>query len=123
MSHISPEQMAVYKATARRRRQAEEREQAQRQAEAWALARQAARLLRADFQATEVRLFGSLTQPGRFGLRSDVDLAAWGLTAKNWLKAAAAVRALSSGIEINLVDVTVCSPALREAIEREGMLL
>jgi uncharacterized protein len=123
MNHISPEQMAVYKATARRRRQAEEREQAQRQAEAWALARQAGRLLRADFQVTEVRLFGSLTQPGRFGPRSDVDLAAWGLTARNWLKAAAAVRALSSEIEINLVDVTVCSPALREAIEREGMLV
>jgi uncharacterized protein len=115
--------MAAYKATARRRWQAEQAQQAARQAQAWRLAQQAAGLLRDRFQVTEVRLFGSLIQPGRFGLRSDVDLAAWGLSAKNWLRASAAVRALSDEIEINLVDVAVCSAAVRESIEREGIPL
>jgi uncharacterized protein len=123
MDSISPEQMAVYKATARRRWQAEQEQQAQRQEQAWRLAHEAARLLRDDYQVTEVRLFGSLVQPGRFGWRSDVDLAAWGLTAKTWLRAAAAVRALSDEIEINLVDVAVCSAAVRASIEREGIPL
>jgi uncharacterized protein len=115
--------MAAYKATARRRWQVEQAQQAARQAQAWRLAQQAAGLLRDRFQVTEVRLFGSLIQPGRFGLRSDVDLAAWGLSAKNWLRASAAVRALSDEIEINLADVAVCSPAVRESIEREGIPL
>jgi uncharacterized protein len=123
MDSITPEQMAVYKATARRRWQTEQRQRAEREERAWHLARQAANLLHEVYRVTDVRLFGSLLHPGRFTLHSDVDLAAWGLTAKNWLRASAAVRSLSDEIEINLVDVTVCSPSLREAIEREGISL
>jgi uncharacterized protein len=123
VTKISPEQMAVYKATARRRWQAEQAEQAERRQRARQLAQQAAALLRDEYGVTEVRLFGSLLRPDRFHLRSDLDLAAWGLTAENWLRASAAVRALSDEIEINLVDVAVCSPVLREAIEREGVIV
>jgi hypothetical protein len=68
-------------------------------------------------------LFGSLAHSGRFTGRSDIDLAAWGLTSKNWLKAMAAVRDLSDEIELNLVDVGCCSPELLAVIEREGILL
>jgi uncharacterized protein len=123
VTKIPPEQMAIYKATARRRWQSEQAEQAERRQRARQLAQQAAALLRDEYGVTEVRLFGSLLRPDRFHLRSDLDLAAWGLTADNWLRASAAVRALSDEIEINLVDVAVCSPVLREAIEREGVIV
>jgi predicted nucleotidyltransferase len=72
---------------------------------------------------TRVVLFGSLPQPARFTLWSDVGLAAWGLTPANWLKAIGAVSRLSDEIELNLVDVETCSPALLAVIEREGVPL
>ena len=68
-------------------------------------------------------VFGSLTQPERFTQWSDVDLAAWGLTANNWLKAIDAVRGLSAEIELNLVDVETCSPEVLATIEREGVVV
>ena len=67
--------------------------------------------------------FGSVLREGSFTLWSDLDIAAWGLTPDNWLKAAAAVRALSDEIEVNLVDVETCTESFRKAIERDGMPL
>lgn len=117
---ISAEEMAVYKATARRRWEAEKQRNLARHAQAWELAREAAALLKRDFQVTRVVVFGSLLHPHRFDERSDVDLAAWGLTTKNWLKAMAAVHELSRDIELNVVDVKRCSPELLAVIEQEG---
>jgi len=74
-------------------------------------------------QGQRVVVFGSLTHADRFTLWSDVDLAAWGLTPANWLRAIGAVKSLSTEVELNLVDVTCCSPELLTAIEREGVLL
>lgn len=120
---IPAEQMERYKQTARARWQAEKaRENVQRK-EAWTLARKAATLLKEAYGVQRVVVFGSLTHPGRFTLWSDVDIAAWGLTSANWLRAAADVRSLSDQIELNLVDVACCSPELLAAIEREGVLL
>ncbi len=123
MLHIPFEQMQAYKRTAQVRWQAEEAQRKQQHAKAWQLAHEAAKLLKNSFGVQRVVLFGSLLQPERFHLRSDVDLAAWGLTPTNWLKAIAAVHALSNEIELNLVDVGVCSPELYAVIEQEGMPL
>lgn len=90
---------------------------------AWRLARLAAELLKTQYNVSQVAVFGSLTHHDRFTQWSDVDLAAWGLTAANWLKASAAVRALAKDIELNVVDVATCSPELLAAIERDGIFL
>jgi predicted nucleotidyltransferase len=121
MSPVSAEQMAVYRRTARARWQAEQQQRAERYQRARQLAHQAAQRLKAQFDVQRVVLFGSATQPDRFNEWSDVDLAVWGLTSANWLKASAAVRDLSNEIEINVVDVTCCSPELLTSIEREGV--
>ncbi len=120
---ISPEHMADYKRTARERWLAEKRQTAARRERAWRLAREAATLLKDNYGVRRVVAFGSLIHEGRFHLRSDVDLAAWGLTATNWLKAIGAVASLSNQIELNLVDVECCSPELLTVIEREGVPL
>jgi predicted nucleotidyltransferase len=120
---ISAEQMKAYRRTARQRWQAEQAQLARRRERAWELARQAAEMLRRDFAAARVVVFGSLAQEERFTEWSDVDLAAWGLDSTNWLKAIGAVRRLSDEIELNLVDAANCSPQLLAAIEQEGMLL
>ncbi len=95
----------------------------ERHAYAWRLAHQAAKLLKQDFQAEKVMAFGSLLQPDRFNQRSDVDMAAWGLTPKNWLMAVDAVYNLSEDIDLHLVHVPTCSPQLLHVIEKEGVEL
>lgn len=120
---IAPDVMRGYLDTAHRLWLTEESERQARRARAWELARRAATLLKTRFGAERVVAFGSLIQLDRFTRWSDVDLAAWGLTAANWLKASGAVRALADDLDLNLVDVSCCSPELLEVIEREGVPL
>jgi len=115
--------MARYRASAQARWRSERAQRDRRRQRAWRLAEQAAALLKAQYGVEQVSVFGSLTHPDRFTEWSDVDLAAWGLTTANWLKASAAVRALASDIELNVVDVSVCSSELLAAIVREGVPL
>lgn len=115
--------MAIYRATAQRRRQAELQAQRRRQRLAWQLARQAATLLQEQFGANRVVVFGSLVHQGCFTPWSDVDLAAWGISPEDTFRAIGAVLALSREIEINLVDVSACRPSLLATIEQEGLTL
>lgn len=120
---ISAQEMEQYKQTARARWRARAARAKARRAHAWTVAREAAELLKTEFGVERVAVFGSAIHPGRFTLWSDLDLAAWGLTANNWLRAMGAVRQMSEEIEVNLVDVAACSPQLRQAIEEEGVIL
>jgi len=112
-----------YLRTARRRAQAEREALLKRRQRAWEVARQAARLLRERYAAPRVVAFGSLVHEGRFTRHSDVDLAVWGIPWPDYLHALGDVLDLDPDIEINLVDMASCRPAIREAIEREGMEL
>jgi predicted nucleotidyltransferase len=120
---VSAADMDRYRASAQARWHSERVQRDLRRQRAWRLARQAAELLKAQYGVQQVSVFGSLTHPDRFTQWSDVDLAAWGLTAANWLKASAAVRALAGDIELNVVDVSGCSPELLASIVREGVSL
>jgi len=117
---VSPEAMAVYRATARRRWEERQQELAQRRERAWQVARRAAVFLRERFYATQVVAFGSLVHGYWFSGTSDIDLAAWGLHSDDYFVAVAQLQDLSPEFEIDLVDVERCKPALREAILREG---
>jgi predicted nucleotidyltransferase len=85
------------------------------------LARQIAAILRKDFGARRVALFGSLASRSDFTLWSDIDLAAWGIPAERFYAAVAAVTALSAEFKIDLVDAEVCKDSLRRAIEQDGI--
>ena len=120
---ISEEDMALYRATARRRLEHEERARTARRETAWERARLAAELLREDFGATRVVVFGSLLRPGDFGRWSDVDIAVWGLVPEDTFRAMGAVMDLGEGIEMNLVDVNTCRDSLLAVVAREGQEL
>jgi len=120
---VTDEEMAVYRATARRREEREHRDRARRAQHAQALARQAAALLRDQFGAERAILFGSLARRDSFHRRSDIDLAVEGISSRDFWRAWSALEALGNEIEINLVDVKDASPALRLEIEREGVEL
>ena len=120
-AEVTEEEMALYRATALRRKAREEEELVRRKERAWALARQAAAMLRERFGATRVAVFGSLAHEGTFTRWSDVDIAAWGLRPEDTLRAMGAAWDLDSEIEVNLVDVNAARASVLESIEREGV--
>ena len=120
---ITPEQMAACKEGARRRQARERQALHERERRAWELARQAAAVLRQQFSATRVVVFGSLIHPGSFTPWSDVDIAAWGLRAEDTFRAIGVVMDLAPDIPLNLVDVGACRSSVLCVIEHEGVPL
>ncbi len=127
---VSAEKKALY------RRAALEREEARRQAgsvrrqagsvrrqAALAVAQQTAALLKQNYGATRVVLYGSTAHGRWFHDDSDIDLAAEGIPADSYLRAWNAVDALTPDFEVNLLDWGDATPALLESIEREGIPL
>ncbi len=120
---LTSEELHIYQVAARRRQKQERRELAHREKRAWELARRAAALLREQFGATRVVVFGSLVHEGTFTLWSDVDIAAWSIRLQDTFLAIGAVMDLAPEVQVNLVDVATCSPSLLTIIKREGVQL
>lgn len=118
---LSPDEIAVYRAAAQQRIRAQSAEIASLKKDAWVSAQRAADMLRDQFAATRVVVFGSLVHEGGFTRWSDIDIAAWGLSAGDTFRAMGAVMDLDEPFEINLVDVQTCSASLLKAIEQEGI--
>lgn len=123
MAHEMDAKMATYVETARARAQARRNRLDARRVRAWALAQQAAELLRGEFGAKRVTVFGSLLRPARFHERSDVDLAVWGLEERVYLRALARLLSLDLTLEVDLVEAEQARAELLSAIEREGVEL
>jgi len=122
-AQVTPAEMATYLATARRRKAQEDQEVTRRRERARALARRAATLLREQFGATRVVLFGSLVYEDGFTLWSDVDIAAWGIRPEDTLRAIGAVLDLDAEIEVNLVDINTTRSSVLHRIGQEGIEL
>ncbi len=116
-------QMERYQRTARARWEARRERCALRRERAWQLARRAAALLREEFGARRIVLFGSLARAVRFHERSDVDLAVWGLPARDYYRAVARLLDLDPTIGVDLIEAEYAPPTLRATLEREGVLL
>ena len=121
--HPSPAAMAVYRATAQRRAAEASRTLALRRARAREVAQQAAALLKEQFGATQVALFGSTVHGHWFSTTSDVDLAASGLASDDYFTAVARLQDLSPEFKVDLVSLEHCKAELRESIAREGVIL
>ncbi len=118
---IPDQAMEKYRETARKRREAAELQRLQRLDQAWKVARQASQILCDEFQAREVAVFGSLVQPELFHMRSDIDLAVWGLDESLYLQAVARVTSLDPDISVDLIKMEEASSSLREHIENEAV--
>lgn len=94
---------------------------ADRREKALKVAREAAALLRQNFGAEKVVVFGSLTNEESFTSWSDIDLAAWGISPDNFYLAVAAVTGLSPFFKIDLVEPDNCRKSITEVIYREGV--
>jgi uncharacterized protein len=113
----------TYQQTDRRRRAVAENKRQQRFEHGWAVARKAADLPRECFAAHRVAVFGSLIHAERFHMRSDVDLAVWGLDEEDYVRAVAAVTGLDREIAVDLIAVEKAPESLRKSIKAEGASL
>ncbi|MDI9476863.1 MAG: nucleotidyltransferase family protein [Natronincolaceae bacterium] len=88
---------------------------------AWEIAKKAAGVLKSDYDAQKVAVFGSLTNRSLFTRWSDIDLAVWGIPDKKFYAAVGAVTSLTTKFKIDLVDAMECRASLYKAIKNGGM--
>lgn len=117
---ISTEEMQAYRAAAADRAEALLQRREVRRRRALAVARDAAEILRKEYGARRVAVFGSVLSPDHFHETSDLDLAVWGCDVKSYLRAVARLLALDPTISVDLIEVERARPALVAAIEQEG---
>jgi predicted nucleotidyltransferase len=91
-----------------------------RRTRAWQVARKAARILKAEFGAEKLMVFGSLLHPALFHERSDVDLAVWGLSGRKYYRAVSVLLDIEPSISVDLIAFEDARPALQEVILKEG---
>ncbi len=118
VSQLTPEELKQYDPTRNLKKGLD--------AERWILAQaklpQLIALLREQFGATRVKIFGSLVAQDEFTRWSDIDLAAWGIAPEQFYQAIGAVNDLSPDIKVDLVDPSRCSSiTLQRIIEEEGI--
>jgi predicted nucleotidyltransferase len=121
--NISPEKMAEYRAGARKREAESQAALDERFELAWQLARQGADILRRQFGATKVVVFGSLVNRQRFFERSDIDLAVWGIPEHLYLHALGRLLDLTTDFSVDLVRVEEAREHMSRSIETEGVEL
>ena len=121
VSDLSAEKLEQYRLTAVRRQEERVSKVKPRREKGWKLARKAAQILREQYHANRVAVFGSLLHESRFTQWSDVDIAAWCIPPELTFRAIGAVMDLDPMFEINLVDVNTCTPSLLEVIEQEAV--
>ena len=123
MAAIPPEKMKAYIESARAREASQKQAIAQRRRSAWDIARQAADILKKEFGAVRVVVFGSLAHGAWFNARSDIDLMAEGIPPGDFWRAWCALDRLGSQFEIDVVAGEAINDRLRQEVEREGVEL
>lgn len=116
---ILPDKMERYRESARRRVEFNRIELETRRKRGWELARQAAEILKKEFGAERVVVYGSLLAQDLFHRGSDINLGAWNI--QHTPQAAARLLDLDPGFAFDLVSGDDIPPELLALIEAEGV--
>lgn len=84
------------------------------------IASRAAIILKRDFGVKKVLVFGSLVHPHLFHAHSDIDLAVWGLTGRDYYRAVGILQGLDPDISVDIIAFEEASKSMQETILREG---
>lgn len=84
-------------------------------------ARRIAALLRDEYGAGNIIIFGSLTDKNQFNENSDIDLAVQGIPDERFFSAVSAATNISERFSVDIVDLDDCKESLRKTIERDGI--
>ena len=118
VSQLTPEELKQYDPT----RNLGKGLDPERWARAQARLPKLAALLRKQFGAKRVKVFGSLVDKGRYAKWSDIDLAVWGIAPEQYFKVVGAANDLSPDINVDLVEPETCSSlTLKRIIKEEGI--
>lgn len=123
VTELDERALAAYRGGAKARSRALQERLEARRKRAWEVARRAASILKAEYGVTRVAGFGSLAHAHLFHLRSDVDLAAWGLNERDYYRAVGVLQSLDPAIGVDLVAFEDAKPALKDVILRDGVSL
>jgi len=119
VSELTEAELEVYRQALRKRKrvkcQAPERLKRARK-----VARKAAKILKEQFGVEKVVLFGSTVQPRLFHIRSDVDLAVWGLGEYLYFRAVGVLLSIDPEISVDLIEFEFATPRMQETILRDG---
>jgi predicted nucleotidyltransferase len=116
---LTPSQMNAYRKSARERENSRRKLLDDRRQHAWNIANKAASILKVEYGAERVVVFGSLVHPELFHLRSDIDLAVWGI--KDYFRAVSRLLDIDPDIDFDLVPIEDAGPGVLSAIENEGL--
>ena len=89
----------------------------ERQQQGLEVARRSAQILKQEFGADRVVLFGSMLDHERMWWGSDIDLAVWGLPSEDFFKAGAAIER-GHNFAIDLVEIKSAKSHILNAIEQ-----
>lgn len=117
---LTPKEIAAYRHTASLAKPKKRGSVSTRRRRAWQVARKAAKILETDFGVKKIVVFGSLLHPGLFHDRSDVDLAVWGLTGRDYYRAVSILLDIEPSIIVDLIAFEDARPALQTVILRDG---
>jgi predicted nucleotidyltransferase len=120
---VSTEKMEGYRAGGQQRRRQRAERLARRHERALQVAAQAAQILLQQFHSERVVLFGSVLLPDSFHLRSDIDLAVWGLAEQDHYRAVGQLLSLDQEFSVGVIRAESAPLRLLAIIEREGKLL
>jgi len=115
-----PSSLQGYRETLRRRGEKERRRRARRDKRARRVAQRAAALLRDQFGARRVAVFGSAAAEDFSHAPLDVDVAVWGLSPTTHLEAVARLQNCSSDFKVDLIRMEDCPTELRNVVWVEG---
>lgn len=118
--HLKPTEMDVYRRAASTPKKRLSSELRSRRLRAWRVARKAATILKTEFDAKKVVIFGSLVHPSLFHAKSDIDLAVWGVDDKKYYRAVSVLLDIDPTISVDLISIDDARPALRKIIDGEG---
>lgn len=86
------------------------------------IARKCANFLKQNYGVSKVILFGSLLDYRKMNFNSDIDLAVWNLSEKDYFKAVSFLLEIAEDFKIDLVEIQNAKPYILESIS-EGIEL
>lgn len=115
VGELTPAELEFYRQALRKRKRVK-RQAPERLKRARKVARKAAKILKEQFGVEKVVLFGSTVQPSLFHIRSDVDLAVWGLDEYKCFRAVGVLQSLNPEIGVDLIEFEFAAPNMQEEI-------
>lgn len=123
MSLFDAKKMSLYRKSAQKRAAKKAYELRTRHQWVLSIANQAAEILKNEFQAQKVVVFGSMIAWQNTHINSDLDLAVWGMPEEALYAAVGKLLTLDRRLKIDVVMAEAVSPSFLDEIERAHLEL